>query len=93
MAITKGINGTWSLINDPSEEPVYIRKFKKTVPVDGAWEDRVFYEMTQFPLGRQQTQDLLKKHYGPGVYSVSWWSTFNGIAMSEKIYIHYKLLE
>lgn len=94
MAITQGINGTFFPAQDIEEvEPIYFRKFKKTVSVDGNWEDRVFYEITRFPMGRNATIEWLKTHYGEKVYSYTWWATVNGICMNEKIYIHYKLME
>lgn len=74
-------------------EPVYFRKFKKTIPLDGTWEDRVFYEITRFSISRQSTIDLLFNNYGEPKYSNTWWATHNGICMNEKIYTHYKLLE
>ena len=94
MAIAKGINGTFFPYQDIEEvEPIYFRKIKKTVPVDNTWEDRVFYEITKFPMGRQSTIDWLSNQYGPVRYSETWWQTSNGICMSEKIYTHYKLME
>jgi hypothetical protein len=94
MAITQGINGTFFPAQDyETVEPVYIRKFKKTIPVDNGWEDRVFYEITKFPMGRQATFNLLTEHYGEPKYSNTWWSTFNGISMNEQIYTYYKLME
>lgn len=94
MAITQGINGTFFPVQDIEEvEPIYFRKFKKTIPVDGEWEDRTFYEITRFPLGRGNTEEWLRKHYGNVRYSFSWWTTHNGICMYEKIYTHYKLSE
>jgi hypothetical protein len=92
MAITQGINGTFVSYSE-MDDPIYFRKFKKTVPLDGSWETRVFYEITKFPLGRKETEQWLEDHYGKLKYSDSWWKTFNGICMNEKIYIHYKLLE
>jgi len=74
-------------------EPVYFRKFKKTISVDNTWEDRVFYEITRFPMGRQTTIDWLTERYGYMKYSNTWWYTHNGICMNEKIYTHYKLME
>ena len=94
MAITQGINGTFFPYQEIEEvEAIYVRKFKKTVSVDNAWEDRVFYEITRFPMGRSQTSLWLQEHYGHYKYSDTWWTTFNGICMSEKIYTHYKLVE
>lgn len=94
MAITKGINGTFFPAQDyETVEPVFFRKFKKTIPIDGSWEERVFYEITRFPMGRSDTEKWLHKHYGDVNYSVSWWATHNGICMYEKIYTHYKLSE
>lgn len=94
MAITQGINGTFFPAQEIEEvEPVYFRKFKKTVPLDGDWEDRVFYEITRFPMGRQNTIDWLLEHYHNKVYADTWWVTVNGIVMNEKIYTHYKLME
>lgn len=94
MAITQGINGTFFPHQDIEEvEPVYFRKFKKTISVDGQWENRVFYEITRFPMGRQTTLDWLCEYYKHPMYSNTWWSTHNGICMNEKIYTHYKLME
>ena len=94
MALTQGINGTFFPAQEIEEvEPVYFRKFKKTIPLDGQWGDRIFYEITKFPMGRQSTIDWLAKFHGPYRYSDTWWYTHNGICMSEKIYIHYKLVE
>ena len=94
MAIAQGINGTFFPQQAIEEvEPVYFRKFKKTIPVDNSWEDRVFYEITKFPMGRQVTEEWLRKNYGQHKYANTWWATVNGISMSEKIYTHYKLLE
>ncbi len=92
MAITQGINGTFVSYSE-MDDPIYFRKFKKTIPVDGEWEDRVFYEITKFPLGRKETFDFLQKHYGEPKYCNTWWSTFNGISMNEQIYTYYKLME
>lgn len=74
-------------------EQVYFRKFKKTVSVDNIWLDRVFYEITKFPMGRQNTIDWLTERYGYMKYSNTWWYTHNGICMNDKIYTHYKLME
>lgn len=94
MAITQGINGTFFPHPEVIEvEPIYFRKFKKTVPLDGDWEDRVFYEITKFPMGRQTTLDWLTEKYKHPMYSNTWWATDNGICMNENIYIHYKLME
>ena len=94
MAITQGINGTFFPAQEIEEvEPVYFRKFKKTVPLDGQWEDRVFYEITKFPMGRQETINWLNKYHNASKYANTWWSTHNGICMNDKIYTHYKLME
>jgi len=94
MAITQGINGTFFPYQEIEEvEPIYFRKLKKTILVDNVWEDRVFYEITQFPMGRQNTMSWLSKTYGQFKYSDTWWTTVNGIVMNEKIYTHYKLME
>ena len=92
MAIAQGINGTFVSYHEVDEQ-IFIRKFKKTVSVDNVWEDRVFYEITQFPMGRQSTVEWLDKLYGKPKYSENWWNTYNGICMNEKIYTHYKLME
>ena len=94
MAIAKGINGTFFTPQDIEEvEPIYFRKFSKTVSVDNSWETRVFYEITKFPMGRQSTIDWLSNNYGLMKYASTWWYTSNGICMNEKIYTHYKLME
>jgi hypothetical protein len=79
---------------DVDVEPIYFRKFKKTVSVDNTWVDRVFYEIKRFPMGDMNvTEKWLYTHYGHKKYSDTWWSTYSGICMNEKIYIHYKLME
>lgn len=92
MAITQGINGTFAPLND-YEEPIYFRIFKKTVSVGKLWEDRVFYEIKQFPMGRNTTEKWLSEKYGQFKYADTWWTTVNGVCMNEKIYLHYKLME
>ena len=92
MAIAQGINGTFVSYNE-MDDPIYFRKFKKTVSVDNVWEDRVFYEITKTPMGRQTTETWLNEHYGYRKYAETWWTTVNGICMNEKIYLHYKLME
>jgi hypothetical protein len=94
MAITQGINGTFFPAQEyETVEPIYFRKFKKTVSVGGVWEDRIFYEISKFPMGRSNTEIWLSEKYGPPKYSNTWWTTHNSICMTEKIYTHYKLLE
>lgn len=66
------------------------RKLKKTVPVDGAWEERIFYEIR--PLKRE-TIDWLTTNYGNLRYQNTWWSTHNSIVMRDTIYTHWKLCE
>jgi len=95
MAIATGINGTLAqdLRYDPIE-PIYFRTFKKTVPVDNGWEDRVFYAITKVRTSdMNQAIDWCKKHYGERRYSDTWWYTHGEVIMNEKIYIHYKLME
>ena len=94
MAITQGINGTFFPAQEyETVEPIYFRKFKKTIPIEGSWEERVISEITRFPMGRSDTENWLHKHYGDARYSVTWWATHYGICMDEKIYTHYKLSE
>lgn len=93
MANTPGVGTFLPYQEIEDAEPIYFRKFKKTISVDNIWEDRVFYEITRFPMGRQTTIDWLNKYHGSLKYSDTWWATINGICMNEKIYTHYKLME
>ena len=66
------------------------RKLKKTVPVNGAWEERVFYEIRPASIS---TLDWLHHHYGQHKYQTTWWSTHNSIVMRDTIYTHWKLCQ
>lgn len=66
-----------------------IRTFKKTFWNGSEWETMKFYELK----GEVKTIEWLSTHYKKPVYSQTWWTTFNTIAMNEKIYIHWKLCE
>lgn len=74
-------------------EPIYFRKFKKTVPLNGGWEDRVFYEIKKPTRELHHSIEWCEKNYGGRRYSDTWWNTQEAIIMNEKIYIHYKLIE
>lgn len=74
-------------------EPINFRKFKKTIPLDGKWEDRVFYEIKTNNKEWHNAIKWCNKHYGGQSYTDTWWSTNNAVIMNEKIYIHYKLME
>lgn len=71
------------------EEPRNYRKFKKTLWNGTEWETMYFYELKQ----TTELLDWLQEHYKNKRYSNTWWTTFNSIAMNEKIYIHWKLCE
>ena len=77
--------------DDPIDvTPVNFRKLKKTVPFQGGWEERTFYEV------RPNTQariDWLVKNYGSRRYQETWWHTHNSIVMRDNIYTHWKLCE
>ena len=73
---------------DVDDTPINFRKFKKMVYNGVDWEERVFYE-TRIDI--HQAGDWLEKKYGKGVYCVTWWRTHTSIAMSDKIYTHYRL--
>lgn len=93
MAITQGIKGTfvpaYEFIDD---ELSGIRKIKKTMQVDGVWQD-VHFVMITDGSSRTNIQRWLQDHYGPSKYCVTWWPTFNSVCMLDKIYTHWKLCE
>jgi hypothetical protein len=77
--------------DDPIEVvPVNFRKLKKTVPLNGGWEERTFYEVRP---KINATLDWLTKHYGVFKYQETWWYTNNSIVMRDNIYTHWKLCE
>ena len=92
MAITKDVSGSFAPIYQYVEEvePVNFRKLKKTVSVNGVWEERIFYEIRPASIS---TIDWLTKHYGKYSYQSTWWSTHNSIVMRDNIYTHWKLCE
>lgn len=94
MATSAGINGTFRPVFDDDEpiENAAIRKIVKKVSVKGVWEERVFIMLTDGS-NRTKVSDWLKEHYGPSIYSETWWSTFSSVCMSDKIYTHWKLLQ
>lgn len=93
MAITQGINGTYLPAYEASDiEYAATRTIKKKIEVDGVWEDRTFIMLTDGS-NRRTVQDWLKEHYGPSVYSQTWWPTFNSVCMWDKIYTHWRLCE
>lgn len=71
-------------------EPVNFRKLKKTVPSNGGWEERTFYEVRPASIS---TLDWLHNNYGGHSYQNTWWSTHNSIVMRDKIYTHWKLCQ
>ncbi len=66
------------------------RKIKKTVPVNGAWEERVFYEIRP---NTQERINWLVDNYGSSRYQETWWYTHNSIVMKDSIYTHWKLCQ
>jgi hypothetical protein len=66
------------------------RKLKKSVPFNGGWEERIFYEVR--PLTKT-TIDWLVNNYGSLNYQNTWWSTHNSIVMRDSIYTHWKLCQ
>ena len=74
------------------EEVAGIRKIKKTMNVNGVWQDLTFIMLTD-GTNRNTIQSWLKEHYGPSRYSVTWWPTFSSVCMLDKIYTHWKLCE
>lgn len=77
--------------DDPIEVvPVNFRKLTKTVPLNGGWEERTFYEVRP---KINVTLDWLTKHYGVFKYQETWWYTHDSIVMRDNIYTHWKLCE
>lgn len=75
-----------------AEPTVGIRKIKKKIQINGIWEERTFYMLTDGS-NRGPIQQWLSEHYGPSKYAVTWWSTFTSVCMLDKIYTHWKLCE
>lgn len=71
-------------------EPDNFRKLKKTVPFNGGWEERVFYEIRPASIS---TLDWLHTNYGGYSYQNTWWSTHSSIVMRDNIYTHWKLCQ
>ena len=69
-----------------------LRKIKKTVSVNGVWEERTFILINDGS-NRGPVQQWLSEHYGPGKYGETWWATFTSVCMLDKIYTHYMLCQ
>ena len=99
MALTKGITGTFApvdyeYIGDVSE-PAGVRKIKKSISVNGVFEEHNFYMITAY-IGswtRASLSEWCEKHYGKPSYLNTYWLAFDNICMNEKIYVHWKLCE
>jgi hypothetical protein len=74
------------------DSSIGFRKIKKTVSVNGVWEEKIFIMLTDGS-NRHNIQQWLKDHYGPGVYGETWWATFTSVCMLDKIYTHYILCQ
>lgn len=74
-------------------EVVTFRTFKKRMWNGNDWETIIFYEMKKPASDRQKINEWLTTHYSSAIYSKTWWETWDGIIMNEKIYIHWKLCE
>lgn len=74
-------------------EPITFREFKKTHWTGLAWEVSKFYEMKKSSNDLAKIKEWLQKNYNEPIYSKTWWFTFDGIVMHEKIYTHWKLCE
>lgn len=75
------------------DEPITFRKFKKIVWNGTEWETVFFYEMKKSEKERREISDWLTEHYNRAVYTKTWWVTWDGVVMSEKVYVHWKLCE
>lgn len=66
-----------------------ITKVTKKIMVDSEWKDVSFYVIPYVV----KSYDWLYRYYGSPIYTKTWWKTFHNIAMSEEIYLHWKLAE
>lgn len=74
-------------------EPITFREFKKTFWNGSEWEIAKFYEIRKRTDQLKNIKDWLENKYGKPCYGKTFWITFNGIVMHEKIYTHWKLCE
>ncbi len=75
------------------EVPINFRKIKKTVSLNGIWEERIFYEIKENDTKRRLMEDWLTQHYGRAAYTITWWKTHTSVVMCDKIYTHWRLCE
>ena len=75
------------------EEKRPFREFKKSLWNGSAWEVIKFYELKKPSSEKSKINNWLTEHYKGPQYSRTWWETWDGIVMHEKIYVHWKLCE
>lgn len=92
MAIIKNMIDDISLVTASLDDdlPINFRTIKKTVSVNGVWEERIFYEIKPFS---HDALNWLNKHYGKHNYQITWWPTHTSIVMRDSIYTHWKLCQ
>jgi hypothetical protein len=66
-----------------------IKHITKKVWENDEWVDRIFYQTPN----EAKCFTWLHQNYGPQRYPVTWWITYNGIWLNDKIYTHWKLCE
>lgn len=69
------------------------RKVKKTIPVNGKWEDRVFIRIPVGSSGNKELEDWCRKYYGNPGYLGPWFKVSGYVILDEKTYVHWKLCE
>lgn len=69
------------------------RKIKKTIFVNGKWEDRVFIRIPVGSNGNLELEQWCKKHYGNPRYLGPWFMVSGYVILDEKTYVHWKLCE
>jgi len=69
------------------------RKIKKTIPVDGKWEDRIFIRIPVGQSGNKELEDWCSKYYGTPRYLGPWFKVSGYVILDEKTYVHWKLCE
>lgn len=100
MAITKNQQQNLALSNidwdNPWDNPITVSEYiptdiqiKKKILVDNEWQDRIF---VQLDCSKKLEEWLLGKYPNQG-YLKDWWKTGTRVTMTDKVYVHWKLME
>lgn len=72
------------------------QKIKKTIAVDGQWEDRLFIRIPvattdRLTTGNSEIEKWCREHYKEPRYLGSWFKVSGYIILDEKVYTHWML--